>query len=207
MKPPICDAFTVLIASPERSLWKTFHECEARRLFFPVFSRAEIGDMLRTCFRHRLTDPTSNFERLVRDRYKAWGGIPRYVLDRPDAELRLPFEPDLSRVDMEALVAQMVSADESEKDSAISHLRLHLKPVGEQPDGSFANPSEAASYSLDRTELATPSVKKWLARVVNKQGLAFLRDFVWVHPTSKTANKLYADLVKRVASVPGLSRA
>jgi hypothetical protein len=87
--PPIVSATTVLVTSPKRSRFKEFEREGGDLLFFPVFSRDEIGDLLEVAF-PALHTPAGR--RGVWERYDKWGGIPRYVLKRISASAKLLLE-------------------------------------------------------------------------------------------------------------------
>ena len=105
VKPPVCSAFTVLITSPVRERWKSFDECvDARRLFFPVFSSAEIEDMRRTCF-PQLSGAEAEVG--VQQRYEKWGGIPRYVLGKLDKDSQAELESAVALVNIDELFGKL----------------------------------------------------------------------------------------------------
>ena len=76
-RPPHVAATTVLVTSPKRSRFKEFVKDRGLRLYFPVFSRNEIEDLLEAAF-PSLHTPEGRLG--VWERYSKWGGIPRYVL-------------------------------------------------------------------------------------------------------------------------------
>jgi hypothetical protein len=111
VKPPVVNAFTLLITSPVRERWKEFNKLlDARRLFFPVFSRAEMSDMLRSCFPQLHTDVESGGEAGVWARYRQWGGIPRYVLCKIDFDTQMSIA---TAVDLGRAADRRTSTEES----------------------------------------------------------------------------------------------
>ena len=77
--PPLwCEAFSVHISTRfqvhKQSKWRT--------LFFPVFSKGEIDAMARACFPQLLVTPGGVAG--IEERYRRWGGVPRYVLANLD---------------------------------------------------------------------------------------------------------------------------
>ena len=48
-RPPFCKATTVLVTSPKLARYSEFEKTDVAHLVFPVFSRAEITDMLESC--------------------------------------------------------------------------------------------------------------------------------------------------------------
>jgi len=104
--PPVVNAFTLLITSPRREQWREFDkETDALRLYFPVFSRHEIDDLLRACFPCLLGDAASGGEAGVQARYEKWGGIPRYVLGKLDANSQGLLESAVTSVKVDKLFA------------------------------------------------------------------------------------------------------
>ena len=190
--PQIVPAFTVLLTSPRRERWKIFHQMpEARRLFFPVLSRAEVHDMLYACFPQLLTDEKSGGERGVWERYRRWGGIARYVLSKLDDDSQQLIDSAPTRVQINELLDSLGSR-EIEADSAVSHRLLHLNPAGEQTsdDGVFTNPHDAASYLLVRSELASPFVRERLLAVTDNQDLGRLDAILARGNAGRTFSKL-----------------
>ena len=161
VKPPVCSAFTVLITSPVRERWKEFNKCvDARRLFFPVFSRAEIEDMRRACFPYL---SGAEAEVGVQQRYEKWGGIPRYVLGKLDKDSQELLARATTRIYVDALLRDL-DKGEIESDAAVSHRLVHLKPAGERADGSFSDPHSADSYLFARSELGSTHIAEAVLR-------------------------------------------
>jgi hypothetical protein len=200
VKPPIVDAFTLLITSPVRERWKEFNKAsDARRLCFPVFSRAETGDMLRSCFpRLVAADAASGGEAGVWARFDRWGGVPRYVLDRVDADAQLSIGSALSRISVDALVSRLGDR-EIESDDVVSHRLMHLKPAGEAADGAFTCPRDVASYLLVRSELGSPFIKDLVYRAMEEEDIRRIEALLARQSTSPTFAKLYGDVFERAA--------
>jgi hypothetical protein len=191
--PPIVDAFTLLITSPKRERWKEFAKVAgSRRLFFPVFSRAETGDLLQSCFPHLLGDSG------VWDRYAAWGGIPRYVLANIDADAQLLLKSATSRIDVIALFRHL-DKGEIESDDAVSHRLVHLKPAGEREDGSFEGARDADAYVLARSELGSPLIIDAVLREAEQRDLDQLRALLAKGHEDATFAKLFGELFERAA--------
>ena len=153
--PPPVQATTVLITSPKSSRYNDYEKADVAHLVFPVFSRAEIDDMLESCF-PSLLDAEARAG--VQMRYERWGGIPRYVLAllRPTAQAKL--ENALTAIDLDRL-ADVLGRNDIEDDTAISHRLFHLKPAGETAEG-FEGGDNESSYALDRTELGSFIIAK-----------------------------------------------
>jgi len=199
VKPPIVNAFTLLITSPVRERWKEFDKClDADRLFFPVFSRAEMGDMLRSCYPQLLTDVASGGEAGVWERFGKWGGVPRYVLGKVGKGPQLGIDSALTRVSVDALMSHL-GAREIESDDAVSHRLMHLKPTGEAADGTFVNPRDAASYIIARSELGSPYIKELVYRAMNARDVRRIEALLARSPQNPTAAKLYGDVFERAA--------
>jgi len=199
VKPPVVDAFTLLITSPVRERWKEFDKSlDALRLFFPVFSRSEISDMLQSCFPQLLADKASGGEAGVWERYGKWGGVPRYVLGKVDEGSQLLISSAVSRVSVDALMSRL-GEREIESEDAVSHRLMHLKPAGEAADGTFTNPREAASYTIARSELGSPYIKELVFRAMEAQDFSRIEALLTRGPTSPTAAKLYGDVFERAA--------
>ena len=160
LKPPFCPAFTALITSPVRERWKQLDKCvDARRLFFPVFSRREIDDMRRACF-PELSD--AGAEAGVQERFDKWGGIPRYVLSKLDKGSQDLLARTTRCIDVGALLRNLDRGEES--NSALSHFLSHLKPAGERADGSSSDPHSADSYLFARSELGSTHIVEAVLR-------------------------------------------
>lgn len=158
-KPPLCAASTVLITSPMRRRYKVFQREGGLDLVFPVFSRAEMLDLATSCFPEQLSSGSVGAKPAWEARYEFWGGIPRDVFARVDAASQELMTTELSSVTLERL-ADVLENPEIEDDTHISHHLLHLKPRGEQKDGTFVGGRLRESYILDRIELASPAVRK-----------------------------------------------
>jgi len=196
IKPPICNAFTVLITSPVRERWKEFDKCvDARRLFFPVFSLREINDMRRSCFPQL---SCSEAEAGVHERYKKWGGIPRYVLAKTDMNSQELLDSAVTKVNINEIFNKL-GARELESDIGTSHRLVHLKPVGEAADGTFTNPGELVSYMITRSELGSPYIKRAVFEALDDQELQRLDALPTRVPTSPAAARLYDDLFEHAA--------
>jgi hypothetical protein len=200
VKPPIVDAFTLLITSPVRERWKEFNKAsDARRLCFPVFSRAETGDMLRSCFpRLVAADAASGGEAGVWARFDRWGGVPRYVMDRIDADAQLSIAGPLSRISVDMLLSRLGDR-EIESDDVVSHRLMHLKPAGEAADGAFTCPRNVASYLLVRSELGSPFIKDLVYRAMEEEDIRRIEALFARQSTSLTFAKLYGDVFERAA--------
>jgi hypothetical protein len=196
VKPPVCSAFTVLITSPVRERWKEFDKCvDARRLFFPVFSRHEIEDMRRACF-PRLSGAEA--EAGVQQRYEKWGGIPRYVLAKLGKDSQELLDSAVTRVNINELFGKL-GARELESDVGTFHRLVHLKPVGEAADGTFAHPGDADSYSIARSELGSPYIKRAVFEALDDHELQRLDALLTRVPASPAAARLYGDIFKQAA--------
>ena len=197
--PPFVNAFTLLITSPVRERWKEFNkEKDACRLFFPVFSRAEMGDILRSCFSELLTDTASGGEAGVWERFDKWGGVPRYVLSKFDQDAQQGISSAVTRVSFDALMSRL-GEREIESEDAVSHRLMHLKPAGEAADGTFANPRDPASYTIARSDLASPYIKEIVYRSMEAQDFSRIEALLTHGPRSPAAAKLYGDVFERAA--------
>ena len=184
--------------SPVRERWKEFDKCgDARRLFFPVFSLREIEDMRRSCY-PKLSGAVAEAE--VKQRYDKWGGIPRYVLNKLEGDSQALLESAVTRVSIDELFGKL-GARELESDGSTSHRLLHFKPVGEASvaGGAFANPSNAASYSLASSELGSPYIKRLVFDAFQAEDLRRLDMLLARVPTSPAAAKLFGDLFEVAA--------
>jgi hypothetical protein len=194
--PPICSAFTVLITSPRRERWKEFDKCiDARRLFFPVFSRHEIEDMRGACF-PQLSGPEA--EAGVQERYDKWGGIPRYVLGKLDKGVQGLLERATTRINVSALLRDL-DKGEIESDMTVSHRLVHLKPAGERADGPFADPRSADSYVFARSELCSAHIADAVLRAVEQRDLDHLHSMLADGLANATFARLYGSLFERAA--------
>jgi hypothetical protein len=198
IKPPVCDAFSVLITSPERERYKAYLEVDdACALYFPVLSRNEMRDMRVTCF------PAVD-EAGMWARYDRWGGIPRYVLRKllvPDQEqIDLALRPlDLDRLGY--LLLQQHSM--SEADEVVSHRLFHLKPKGETGDG-FEKSDQLESYFLHRAELGSPYIIDAVVAALHAKATSRLHELLGGSLDSNpalraTLSKLYGDVFERSA--------
>ena len=196
VKPPVCSAFTVLITSPVRERWKEFDKCvDASRLFFPVFSLREIGDMRRACF-PRLSGTEA--EAGVQERYEKWGGIPRYVLAKLGKDSQELLARATRRIDVDALLRDL-DEGEIESDAAVSHRLVHLKPAGERADGSFSDPHSADSYLFARSELGSTHIVEAVLRAAEQRDLDRLHSMLAEGLASATFATLYGSLFERAA--------
>jgi hypothetical protein len=186
----------VLITSPVRERWKEFDKCvDARRLFFPVFSSAEIEDMRRTCF-PRLSGAEA--ESGVQERYEKWGGIPRYVLAKLGKDSQELLNSAASRVNINELFNKL-GTRELESDTGASHRLMHLKPAGEAADGTFAHPGDADSYLIACSELGSPYIKRAVFEALSDQELQRLDALLTHVPASPAAARLFGDLFEQAA--------
>ena len=197
--PPIVSAFTVLITSPRRERWKIFCQMGARRLFFPVLSRAEIADMLRSCFPRLLAGGAGSFGGAdgVWARFEMWGGIARYVLGQLDDDDQRLLENAATRGQIVELFDNL-GAREIESHTVASHRFVHLKPVGENANGTFSNPHDRASYALACSELGSPYIKELVYRALEAADFDRVNAIVARAPTP-AFSKLYNDLYERAA--------
>jgi len=196
VKPPVCSAFTVLITSPVRERWKEFNKCvDASRLFFPVFSLREIGDMRRACF-PRLSGAEA--EAGVQERYEKWGGIPRYVLAKLGKDSQELLARATTRIYVDALLRDL-DEGEIESDAAVSHRLVHLKPAGERADGSFSDPHSADSYLFARSELGSTHIVEAVLRAAEQRDLDRLHSMLAEGLASATFATLYGSLFERAA--------
>jgi hypothetical protein len=194
--PPICSAFTVLITSPVRERWKEFEKCaDALRLFFPVFSLCEIDAMWRACF-PRLSGAEAEVG--VQRRFEKWGGIPRYVLSKLGEDSQELLDNAVTKVNINELFNKL-GARELESDIDTSHRLVHFKTAGESPDGTFANPGDAKSYLIARSELGSPYIKRAVFESLDDQELKRLDALLMHVPVSPAAAKLYGDLFEQAA--------
>jgi hypothetical protein len=208
--PPAVTAFTLLITSPKRKMWKTFDQLDhSRCLFFPAFSRREIADMLRSCFPHLLTAASSGGEDGVWARFDAVGGVPRYVLNKVDDDLPAMLRQAVSRALVENLEDYIGDA-ETESEHVISHRLVRIKPAGEvaadalepadasTPHVGFVGARLAASYAAARTELASPLAAELVVAEAARRRLRSVRS-VLAAPPKAVLGKLYGDLFEPAA--------
>ena len=196
VKPPVVDAFTLLITSPVRERWKEFDKLpDELRFFFPVFSRGEMGDMLRACFPRLLADATSGGEAGVWARYGKWGGIPRYVFSKldPVSQAQLTYALNSSTL-VEELVKHL-GVVEIASDSAVSHRLVHLKLRGET-DVDVVNPRDASWYEISRSELGSRFIAEGVFRAVQSQRSERINSLLAAGPDSLNASvaALYGSL-------------
>jgi hypothetical protein len=196
VKPPVVDAFTLLITSPVRERWKEFDKLpDELRFFFPVFSRGEMGDMLRACFPRLLADAASGGEAGVWARYGKWGGIPRYVFSKldPVSQAQLTYALNSSTL-VEELVKHL-GVVEIASDSAVSHRLVHLKLRGET-DVDVVNPRDASWYEISRSELGSRFIAKGVFRAVQSQRSERINSLLAAVPDSLNASfaALYGSL-------------
>ena len=208
--PPAVTAFTLLVTSPKRDMWKTFDQLDrSRRVFFPAFSRREIDDMLRSCFQHLLTDESSGGEDGVWARFDAIGGVPRYVLNKVTDDLPAMLRQAISRVLVENLEDYIGDA-EIESEHVISHRLVRIKPAGEvaaealepadaaEPHVGFAGARLAASYAVARTELASPLAAELVVAEAARRRLRNVRSIL-AAPPEAVLGQLYGVLFEPAA--------
>lgn len=190
---PSVNAFTILITSPKRERWREFDKNSgAERFYFPVFSQKEMTDLLNTCFTH-LADKEA-----VWKRYRMWGGIPRYVLDKIKDKDQGFLNSAIRSLHFDDLMLNMKAA-ENEKEDSNSHRCFHFKPKGEAADGSFVGPRESSSYDLDRSELGSAYIKKELYGLLDIAAFNKLQTFFATALDIPSAAKLYGDLFEPAA--------
>jgi hypothetical protein len=158
-RPPVCRATTVLVTSPKRDRYKEFAKTGALDLVFPVLSRMEMEDMLQSCFPEQAASGGDGTTPAWVERYEKWGGIPRYVFGLLDDANQNLLESAVSKINLER-VADLFDKTEIEDDTVASHRLFHLKPRGEQPDGTFVGGHQPESYVLDRTVLGSRYIRK-----------------------------------------------
>lgn len=166
-KPPICNATTVLVTSPKRQRYKDFATEGALGLVFPVFSRMELEDMLLTCFPEQATSGGNGTTPAWVERYEKWGGLPRYVFRLLDEEPQAEVDSADTAIDLDR-IADVLGKRDIQDDSVASHRLLHLKPLGEQPDGTFVGGKTREAYLLDRTELGSRYIRKQVLEAMRK---------------------------------------
>lgn len=165
-RPPNAQATIVFVTSPKRSCFKEFAKSGVKHFGFPVLSKAEMSDMLESCFPN-LHSPEAR--KGVWERYDMWGGIPRYVFyllgatDQKDLGQAMK-SIDLSRV---ADLLRKNDFDENVPDAAASHRLFHLKPVGETADG-FEGGEREGAYEIERIELGSYKIKEAVLKAVQK---------------------------------------
>lgn len=124
MKPPFVPAFTILITSPRFSHWVEFASAEGcYRLIFPVFSEAELVLMNDKCNKQVPDD-------IDKERYRAWGGIPRYVLSEitDDDQIQLDGSFTLSTVQQ---IPDILSSINPGTEKEFSHRLVQYVTSGE----------------------------------------------------------------------------
>ena len=190
IKPPVKDAFTVLITSPKRERYKEYFKLmDCAMLTVPVFFRLEVKDMLHTCFPHLVPQ-----EGRVWELYDKWGGIVRYVLGKHDNESQLLLEDALTAVNLEDLFFHLGARVIESEDSA-SHRLLHLRPAGVvEGSDTFICPADAGSYVLSGTEPASTFVKARLLQLMQQRHFEHL-NLVLAQPIATASfSKLYGEL-------------
>ncbi len=188
IKPPVVNAFTVLITSPKRKRYKEFFklvDCEI--LTVPVFFRHEITDILHTCFPQLLLS-----QDLVWELYRKWGGIVRYVLAKQRTSSQKLLKAALTRIDLDDLIFHL-GDDEIESDDKASHRLLHLKPVGEG-EHEFSDPYNIDSYMLARTELASKHAAELVYNALEQRHYQRLKNLLAQPIASASYAKLYGDM-------------
>ena len=153
--PPIVEATTVLVTSPKLKRYSLFEKTGATHLVFPVFSRAEMQDMLESCFPHlHCADARSQVE----ERYLKWGGIPRYVLALLEESDQAELENALGVGSLQKMLDALGKGD-IEDDRAVSHRLVHLTPRGKSASGEFAGGADKGAYTLACTEFGSAYIK------------------------------------------------
>jgi hypothetical protein len=151
--------------------------------------------MRRSCFPHL---SCSEAEAGVHERYKKWGGIPRYVLAKTDMNSQELLDSAVTKVNINELFNKL-GARELESDIGTSHRLVHLKPVGEAADGTFTNPGKLVSYMIARSELGSPYIKRAVFEALDDQELQRLYALLTRVPTSPAAARLYGDIFEQAA--------
>jgi hypothetical protein len=155
--PPESRAFTVFVTSPKKKRW---HELEkspaATMLYFPVYSEAEILRCRDLCFSHLPVEG-------VMERYRKWGGVPRSVLQKADAQSQQKLEQEVGKMRYE--IARDILEGE-DPPQGVSDKLVHIKVLGEEV-GSVLEPTEAGYYEFGHRELGTQYIadgvfRSWL---------------------------------------------
>jgi hypothetical protein len=178
-RPPIVPATTVLLISPKRQRYKEFSRTGVLDLVFPVFARAEMEEMLLSCFPEQApredagtgagdARTTPAWEEC----YAKWGGIPRYVFGLLGAADQATLESAVTSVNLDR-VADVLYSPDIEDEALASHRLFHLKPCGERADGTFEGGRLRESYLLHHTELGSPFIRKAVSQAI--QGSRFNR--------------------------------
>lgn len=188
---PSVRAFTIFITSPARQRWRqlsTLEDCLS--LVFPVFSEAEVERMRQSCF------PDVPKEE-ANERFKKWGGIPRYVLAKVDTSSQAMLQSALTSLQPET-VWQLLKEDGHAPSIGqySDHGLLHLKNKGEA-QGSLLSPAVADWYQLDKSELASSYVKQAVHAAAFKEG------YLQQHPMLRVPEMMNAQQTARKATDMG----
>jgi hypothetical protein len=182
LEPPSVKAFTLLITSPKRERWKEFRKSgQATRLFFPVFSAAEIEDMRRTCYPKCVAAD-------VQERYTHWGGLPRYVLDQIDEDSQGEVFSAVTSLDLDTLAA-VLGANEIESDAGASHRLMHMKPRGEVQPG--LSPEQFEYYALARTEIGSRFIAEHIYAAMKQRASDKLNSLLALPTVTASIAKFY----------------
>jgi len=125
-KPPLkAAAKTILITSPDRTIWWQFHkERGATVRYMPAWDKAE----LEAC-RAKMYGGSVTCEKLEQ-LFSRWGGRPRYVLEKAnDAHAQASLEDALARTSVTSLVHNLGG---SGKDATDSDMLLEMKVLNEE---------------------------------------------------------------------------
>lgn len=196
-RPPTVNATIAFVTSSKHSRFKEFKKLGVRDFGFPVFSAAEIADMLETCF-PQFHNPDGR--RGVKARYDKWGGIPRYVFHLVSASDQKEFDQALQNIDL-SLLADLLrrnDIDATTDNAAISHRLFHLKVVGETPEG-FKDGDTEGAYEVDRIELGSAVIKKAVFAEVQKHRSNELVKLLSQPTKGSQFAKLYSDLYEQHA--------
>jgi hypothetical protein len=166
-KPPICNATTLLVTSPKLARYNAFAREGALDVVFPVFSRMELEDMVQTCFPEQAASGGNGTTPAWVERYEKWGGVPRYVFRLLDVAEQRKVDSAETGMNLDRL-ADVLNKRDIEDDAILSHRLFHLKPVGEQPDGTFVGGKTREAYVLDRTELGSRYIRKQVFAAMHK---------------------------------------
>jgi hypothetical protein len=152
--PPIVRATTVVVTSPQSHRYKEFSKTGAIELCFPVFYRAEIEDMLTSCYPWLDNEAEKPG---VWTRYYKWGGIPRYVLGIINKSQQAKLEAAVTKIDLDQ-IANVLDKPLIE-DTIVPHRLFHLQPAGATEEG-FVNSTSVDSYEVTATVLGSYYIKR-----------------------------------------------
>ena len=207
---PFCNAFTVLISPPKRERYHEFLKAKgSRRLTFPVFSPAEVTDMLRTCDADLLeAGAPAGGEAGVWVRYSIVGGIPRLLFDTIDDDMMSLLASAAKKTSLSRIIDIFATGNVEPEGDLISHRLLHFKAAGESVlvnaagdrVDSFVNAHDVESYRLVRCEPASPFVLATLCADADRAGASSLRELL-AHGTDRYAGLgvLTGRLIERYA--------